>query len=185
VLEIRQKKFAILVEGYLDLISLYEHGVRNTAAVSPLQFAPYFDIGSAFNLRSISDQFERSEFIPDRILNVFPVVLNPRGEIASQRELRRAAPPENQGGLPPGFRSVFIFGDTQTSRNVQLSRATSGIFDNYRYSYGGELRVQVPVINVPFRLIFAWNPNARTQTAENPFFFEQKRAIRFSVGRTF
>jgi DNA primase len=30
--EIRQKKFAILVEGYLDLISLYEHGVRNTAA---------------------------------------------------------------------------------------------------------------------------------------------------------
>jgi outer membrane protein insertion porin family len=153
--------------------------------IGPLQFAPYFDIGSAFNIRSISDQFERSEFLPDRILNVFPVVLNPRGEIASQRELRRAAPPENQGGLPPGFRSVFIRGDTQTSRNVQLSQATSGIFDNYRYSYGGELRVQVPVINVPFRLIFAWNPNARTQTASNPFFFEQKRAIRFSVGRTF
>jgi outer membrane protein insertion porin family len=153
--------------------------------IGPLQFAPYFDIGSAFNLRSISDQFERSEFLPDRILNVFPVVLNPRGEIATQRELRRAAPPENQGGLPPGFHSVFIRGDTQTSRNVQLSQATSGIFDNYRYSYGGELRVQVPVINVPFRLIFAWNPNARTQSAENPFFFEQKRAIRFSVGRTF
>jgi len=30
--EIRLKKFAILVEGYLDLISLFEHGVRNTAA---------------------------------------------------------------------------------------------------------------------------------------------------------
>ena len=30
--EIRQKGFAILVEGYLDLISLFEHGVRNTAA---------------------------------------------------------------------------------------------------------------------------------------------------------
>ena len=30
--EIRQKKFAILVEGYLDLISLYEHGIRNTTA---------------------------------------------------------------------------------------------------------------------------------------------------------
>ena len=30
--EIRQRKFAILVEGYLDLISLYEHDVRNTAA---------------------------------------------------------------------------------------------------------------------------------------------------------
>jgi len=30
--EIRLKKFAILVEGYLDLISLFEHGVKNTAA---------------------------------------------------------------------------------------------------------------------------------------------------------
>jgi DNA primase len=29
---IRQKKFAILVEGYLDLIALYQHGIRNVAA---------------------------------------------------------------------------------------------------------------------------------------------------------
>jgi outer membrane protein insertion porin family len=76
-------------------------------------------------------------------------------------------------------------GDKQVSRDVQLSQSQHGIFDNYRYSMGGELRMQVPVITVPFRLIFAWNPNARTQTAVNPFFFEQKRAIRFSVGRTF
>jgi len=38
--EIRQKKFAILVEGYLDLISLYEHGVRNTAASLGTAFTP-------------------------------------------------------------------------------------------------------------------------------------------------
>jgi outer membrane protein insertion porin family len=62
-----------------------------------------------------------------------------------------------------------------------LDQTVNGIFDNYRYSLGGEFRVQVPVINVPFRLIFAWNPNART---EFPF-FEEKRAIRFSIGRTF
>ena len=30
--EIRKKKFAILVEGYLDLISLHQFGIRNTAA---------------------------------------------------------------------------------------------------------------------------------------------------------
>jgi DNA primase len=30
--EIRKKKFAILVEGYLDLIALYQFGVKNTAA---------------------------------------------------------------------------------------------------------------------------------------------------------
>jgi outer membrane protein insertion porin family len=80
---------------------------------------------------------------------------------------------------------VFIFGEKQVSRDVQLSNSAAGIFENYRYSMGGELRVQVPVINVPFRLIFAWNPNARTATDINPFFFERKRAIRFSVGRTF
>lgn len=38
--EIRQRKFAILVEGYLDLISLCEHGVRNTAASLGTAFTP-------------------------------------------------------------------------------------------------------------------------------------------------
>jgi len=151
--------------------------------IGPLQFAPFFDIGSAFNLRGLSDQFERSEFIPDQILG--QTILNPRGEVAKPREIRKATPPESQGQLPTGFRQVFIFGDKQVARNVQLSNSAGGIFDNYRYSMGGELRVQVPVINVPFRLIFAWNPNARTETDINPFFFERKRAIRFSVGRTF
>jgi outer membrane protein insertion porin family len=174
--------FPAFIGGDTELLVNLEYRIP---IIGPLQFAPFFDIGSAFNLRSISDQFERSEFLPDRILSSLPVVLNPRGEIATPRELRRAGPPESQGGLPPGFHQVFVRGDTQTARNVQLSQASSGLFDNYRYSYGGELRVQVPVINVPFRLIFAWNPNARTQSGTNPFFFEEKRAIRFSVGRTF
>ena len=38
--EIRLKKFAILVEGYLDLISLYENGVTNTAASLGTAFTP-------------------------------------------------------------------------------------------------------------------------------------------------
>ena len=84
--------------------------------------------------------------------------------------------------MPPGFTQAIITGDRQTSRRAALSNTVAGIFDNYRYSMGGEIRVQVPVINVPFRLIFALNPNART---DNQFFFEQKKAIRFSVGRTF
>jgi outer membrane protein insertion porin family len=150
----------------------------------PLQFAPFFDIGSSFNLRKLTDQFETSEFLPNQFLSG-ALILNPRGEIATLRQLRRATPPESQGGLPPGFKTVLIQGDKQVSRDVQLGSTAHGIFDNYRYSMGGELRMQVPVINVPFRLIFAWNPNARTQTDLNPFFFEQKRAIRFSVGRTF
>ena len=38
--EIRQKKFAILVEGYLDLISLFENGIANTAASLGTAFTP-------------------------------------------------------------------------------------------------------------------------------------------------
>ncbi|MFY9574645.1 MAG: outer membrane protein assembly factor BamA [Blastocatellia bacterium] len=172
--------FPAFIGGDTELLFNVEYRIP---IIGPLQFAPFFDIGSAFNLRSLSDQFERSEFLPNQILG--SEILNPRGQVATQRELRKATPPENQGGLPPGFRQVFIQGDRQVSRDVQLSNTPHGIFDNYRYSMGGELRVQVPVINVPFRLIFAWNPNARTQTEVNPFFVEQKRAIRFSVGRTF
>jgi DNA primase len=38
--EIRQKKFAILVEGYLDLIALYQYGIKNTAASLGTAFTP-------------------------------------------------------------------------------------------------------------------------------------------------
>jgi outer membrane protein insertion porin family len=51
-----------------------------------------------------------------------------------------------------------------------------------------EVRVQVPVINVPFRLIFAYNPKARQDQIIDgfPFIFnEKKKVMRFSVGRTF
>ena len=172
--------FPAFIGGDTEMLFNLEYRIP---IIGPLQFAPYFDIGSAFNLRGLPDQFERSEFIPNQALD--QVILNPRGVVATQREIRKATPPESQGGLPPGFQQVFILGDRQTSRDVLLTSASNGIFDNYRYSMGGELRIQVPVINVPFRLIFAWNPNARTQSATNNFFFEQKRAIRFSVGRTF
>ena len=63
-----------------------------------------------------------------------------------------------------------------------------GLKHYVRASLGMEVRVQVPVINVPFRLIFAYNPNAREDQIINgfPFFFnEKKKVIRFSVGRTF
>jgi DNA primase len=38
--DIRQKKFAILVEGYLDLIALYQFGITNTAASLGTAFTP-------------------------------------------------------------------------------------------------------------------------------------------------
>ena len=38
--EIRKKKFAILVEGYLDLIALFQHGIKNVAASLGTAFTP-------------------------------------------------------------------------------------------------------------------------------------------------
>jgi outer membrane protein insertion porin family len=90
--------------------------------------------------------------------------------------------------LPRGFQPVFLRGDAQTNTVVRLSQSLFAKIGDYRSSLGMEVRVQVPVINVPFRLIFAYNPNAREDQVIDgfPFFFnEKKRVIRFSVGRTF
>jgi outer membrane protein insertion porin family len=90
--------------------------------------------------------------------------------------------------LPRGFQPVFLRGEAQTNSVVRLSQSLFDSIGDYRTSLGMEVRVQVPVINVPFRLIFAYNPNARPNQFIDgfPFFFnEKKRVVRFSVGRTF
>jgi len=91
-------------------------------------------------------------------------------------------------GLPFGFQPVFLRGKAQTNTQVLLSQSLFAKLGDIRSSLGMEVRVQVPVINVPFRLIFAYNPNARQDQVIDgfPFFFnEKKTVIRFSVGRTF
>lgn len=172
------QQFPAFLGGDSELLFNFEYRIP---IIGPLQFVPFFDIGSAFNLHSLSDQAEKSEFLTNQTIGF--VTLNPRGLKATQREIRRATTPETPAGsLPPGFRTVTIRGEQLVNQQGLFSQAAAGIFDNYRASVGGELRIQVPVINVPFRLIFALNPNART---DNPFFIEEKKAVRFSVGRTF
>ena len=110
--------------------------------------------------------------------------------IVSQAELEEARrlDVDFSTGLPPGFQQVFLRGEAQTNSVVSLSDSLFAKFSDIRSSLGMEVRVQVPVINVPFRLIFAYNPNARKDQVIDgfPFFFnEKKKVIRFSVGRTF
>jgi outer membrane protein insertion porin family len=91
-------------------------------------------------------------------------------------------------GLPFGFQEVFLRGQAQTNTAVRMSQSLFSKLGDYRASLGMEVRVQVPIINVPFRLILAYNPKARqNQFIEGiPFAFnEKKKVIRFSVGRTF
>ncbi len=88
-------------------------------------------------------------------------------------------------GLPFGFQQVFLRGQAQTNTAVRLSQSIFAGFGDFRSSLGMEVRVQVPVINVPFRLIFAYNPQARIVPVNGLFFDEKKTVVRFSVGRTF
>jgi outer membrane protein insertion porin family len=91
-------------------------------------------------------------------------------------------------GLPVGLQQVFLRGEAQTNTVVRLNQSVFSKFSDFRSSVGLEFRFQVPIINVPFRLIYAYNPNARRGTvAELPgvFFDEKKSVFRFSVGRTF
>ncbi len=101
---------------------------------------------------------------------------------------RNLGPFDPVTGLPFGFQEVFLRGQAQTNTAVRLSQSLFAKIGDYRSSMGMEVRVQVPIINVPFRLIFAYNPNARQDQIIDgfPFFFnEKKKVIRFSVGRTF
>ncbi|MFL6276335.1 MAG: outer membrane protein assembly factor BamA [Blastocatellia bacterium] len=172
------QQFPAFLGGDTELLLNFEYRIP---IIGPLQFVPFVDVGSAFNLSKLDNQAQRSEFIPN--IGLGTVILNPQGLEATSRELRKATTPETPlGGLPPGFQFATIRGEQMQSQVGLFSQAQSGILDNYRASLGGEFRIQVPVINVPFRLIFAYNPNARV---DNPFIIEKKKTIRFSVGRTF
>jgi hypothetical protein len=54
----------------------------------------------------------------------------------------------------------------------------------FKSSVGAEIRFFMPVLNVPFRLIFAANPS-RTGVLDNSFQPEKKFKFRFAVGTTF
>jgi outer membrane protein assembly factor BamA len=52
------------------------------------------------------------------------------------------------------------------------------MFNELATSTGAEMRFLVPMLNVPFRLIFAYNPNSER-------FFQPSTAFRFGIGSTF
>ena len=58
-------------------------------------------------------------------------------------------------------------------------------FPVYRASLGGEIRFPIPVLNIPLRLIFAWNPNAQRQIPDGTLLAPEKRfAFRVGFSRT-
>lgn len=83
---------------------------------------------------------------------------------------------------------VFLRGEAQTNTLIKINDSALNKLSSYRSSLGLELRVQIPVVNAPFRLIYAYNPNARQNVNVGGLdvpLQERKSVFRFSVGRTF
>ena len=127
---------------------------------------------------------------PQFALSPFLSLVARDNHLVSQAELDAAQTgildPATQ--MPFGFQPVFVRGEVQTNTVARLGESKFAGIGDFHSSLGAELRFQVPILNVPFRLIYAYNPRARKDQFIDgfPFIFnEQKTTFRFSVGRTF
>jgi len=206
--------------GDTQLLGNFEYRVP---IFGPAAIAAFADIGTAFNLRSGTDQTFSTSFLGDDtflpstgIVNCQGVPVratlstiaacnrpNPLaltgnaglivrdGRLVTRDEFTQAvqggAQVDPLTGLPVGFQEVFLRGQAQSNTVARISESIFSRISDYRASMGLELRVQLPVVNVPFRLIYAYNPNARTGPDETLGinFNEKKSVFRFSIGRTF
>jgi len=150
---------------------------------SVLSVAAFGDVGTAFNSRKYKDQLSVTNFI-NQTITPSGVTLNPAGRVATAEEL--ASAPRDVLGNAIGYRTIFLQGDSRDYSIVRTSEQNVKFLSDLRSSMGLEFRVQLPVINVPFRLIFAYNPQAKTDiTDPTVLFIERRTVVRFSVGRTF
>ncbi|OYT71660.1 MAG: outer membrane protein assembly factor BamA [Chloracidobacterium sp. CP2_5A] len=158
--------------------------------VGPLSLALFADGGSAFNVRSLSDQSIRARALPATLGSTpdsplpGPIILRPDG---TRLDGTRPNDPNPGGPLPDGFRVAFVQAQQATRTQVNLSQTLGGIGRNFRASVGAEIQVNLPVLQVPFRLIFAYNPGAKTNVFDprQLGIVEERGVIRFTVGRTF
>ncbi|HSV33685.1 MAG TPA: outer membrane protein assembly factor BamA [Pyrinomonadaceae bacterium] len=145
---------------------------------------------AGFAVASLS-AFAACDTFPNLALSPFGGLIARDNRLASRGEFEEAlrlGPTDPLTGLPFGFQQVFIRGEAQTNTVVRLHDSLFSHLGDIRSSLGGELRFEIPIMHVPFRLIYAYNPNARRdQIVDGRLlqFFEKKSVFRFSVGRTF
>jgi outer membrane protein insertion porin family len=73
---------------------------------------------------------------------------------------------------------------TDPNASTDIVTRVTGQTHAFKVSQGAEIRFFMPVLNVPFRLIFADNPS-RTQVLDNNFQPAKRFTFRFAVGTTF
>jgi outer membrane protein insertion porin family len=201
------------IGGDTQLLGNFEYRIP---LFGPATLAVFADIGSVFNIHSTGTQRINTEFLPDdtfigagqlsrlvlnnnpnidtRLSSFIPGLMYfaPGDRILSSGDFRTLC--NAMGGicpfvrLPDGVTPVFIRGEVQQNSLLRVSDSAFDKIGDFRSSVGLELRVQVPVVNVPFRLIYYYNPHAVIGvTDELPgITLPGKRSgFRFTVGRTF
>jgi outer membrane protein insertion porin family len=170
--------FPTLLGGDTQVVYNIEYRVP---IVSVLTVAAFADVGTAFNARKYDDQITSSNFVNMNLTGTTGVILDPSGVLLTADTLPTAF--DDVGNLKDGYNRVFMFGDSQRFDIVRASASNKWrLKEDLRSSLGLEFRVQMPVINVPFRLIMAYNPYADNPTN---IYVQKKTVLRFSVGRTF
>jgi outer membrane protein insertion porin family len=121
----------------------------------PVRLVLFYDAGQ---VRNIGDKFGWKEPITERVTegSLYPVFLDTVGVLQ-----------DPVTGLGPVTRTNVI-----------------GQTNAFKTSTGAEIRFFMPVLNVPFRLIFAMNPS-RGNVLDNNLNPEKRFKFRFAVGSTF
>ncbi len=176
----------------------------------PATLALFADIGSVFNLRKSGTQVINSEFLQDDtflgpgrltalgLINTpvlessFGSILYYRGRVMTKSDYVNEFCHGNRFGCPtalsPQIQPLFLRGEVQQNSLLRVNDSAFGGIKDYKASIGLELRVQVPIVNVPFRLIYYYNPNAKigfTEELPGIFLPGKRNGFRFTVGRTF
>jgi outer membrane protein insertion porin family len=89
---------------------------------------------------------------------------------------------------PPSVQQYYLRGEVQQNSLLNVDGAQFGKLRDFKASVGVEFRVQVPIVNVPFRLIYYYNPNAQigfTEQLPGIFLPGKRNGFKFTVGRTF
>ncbi len=176
----------------------------------PATLALFADGGSVFNLRNTGDQRANSEFLQDDVFlgagsvtalslrnnpsleSSFGSILFFRNRILTKSDFLNEFCGGNRFGCPtslsPEVQQIFLRGEAQQNRVLRVDNAAFDSINDFKASVGVEFRIQVPVVNVPFRLIYFVNPNGKfgfTDSAPGLFLPGKRKGFRFTVGRTF
>lgn len=195
------------IGGDTQLLANFEYRIP---IAGPATLAFFADVGSVFNIRKYEDQRINTEFFDDDILlgggrlsalalNNTPVLESSFGALLyyNNRLLTKTDYVQqfcggNRFGCPtslsPEIQALYLRGEVQQNSLLRGGDSAFGKISDYKASVGAELRVQVPVVNVPFRLIYYYNPNARlgfTEELPGIFLPGKRNGFRFTVGRTF